>query len=68
MAYDKYAELVEYLITNDLCDTLLVTGTTGEASLLTLEERKKLVEVAVKTSAGRKPVIAGTGCASTRSF
>ena len=66
VAYDKYAELVEYLIANDLCDTLLVTGTTGEASLLTLEERKKLVETAVKTAAGRKPVIAGTGCASTR--
>ncbi len=65
VAYDKYAELVEYLIRNDLCDTLLVTGTTGEASLLSLEERTKLVEVAVKTSAGRKPVIAGTGCVST---
>ena len=64
--YEVYAQLIEYLIKEDLCDTLIVTGTTGEASLLTFEERLKLVEVAVKTSAGRKPVIAGTGCASTK--
>jgi len=66
VAYDKYAELIEYLIVNDMCDTLLVTGTTGEASLLTADERVKLVETAVQASAGRKPVIAGTGCVSTR--
>lgn len=66
VAYGKFAEVLEYLIGNDLCDTLLISGTTGEASLLTLQERKRLVEVAVETSAGRKPVVAGTGCASTR--
>lgn len=64
--YDKYAELIEYLIKNDLCDSLIVTGTTGEASLLTFDERVKLMATAVKASAGRKPVIAGTGCASTK--
>lgn len=65
-SYGKYAELIEYVITNDLCDSLIVTGTTGEASLLTFDERVKLFETAVKASAGRKPVIAGTGCASTK--
>lgn len=64
--YDKYAELIEYLIKNDLCDSLIVTGTTGEASLLTFDERARLMQVAVKAAAGRKPVIAGTGCASTK--
>lgn len=64
--YKKYAELIEYLVKNDLCDSFIVTGTTGEASLLTFDERVKLMEVAVKTTAGRKPVIAGTGCASTK--
>ena len=51
--YGKYAELIEYVITNDLCDSLIVTGTTGEASLLTFDERVKLFETAVKASAGR---------------
>ncbi len=64
--YDRYAELIEYLIKNDLCDSFIVTGTTGEASLLTFDERVKLMETAVKTVAGRKPIIAGTGCASTK--
>ena len=64
--YGKYAELIEYLIANDLCDSFIVTGTTGEASLLTFDERVKLFETAVNASAGRKPVIAGTGCASTK--
>lgn len=63
--YAKYAELIEYLEANDLCDSFIVTGTTGEASLLTFAERVKLMETAVKT-AKVKPVIAGTGCASTK--
>ncbi|MCI8304332.1 MAG: 4-hydroxy-tetrahydrodipicolinate synthase [Lawsonibacter sp.] len=64
--YGRYAELIEYLIKEELCDSLIVTGTTGEASLLTFDERVKLMETAVKAAAGRKPVIAGTGCASTK--
>lgn len=64
--YVRYAELIEYLIQNDLCDSLIVTGTTGEAALLTFDERVKLMETAVKAAAGRKPVIAGTGSASTK--
>jgi 4-hydroxy-tetrahydrodipicolinate synthase len=64
--YDAFAELIHYIIEKDLCDSLIVTGTTGEASLLTFDERVKLTETAVKISAGRKPVIAGTGCASTK--
>ncbi|QNM04583.1 4-hydroxy-tetrahydrodipicolinate synthase [Qiania dongpingensis] len=64
--YGKYAELIDYVIEKDVCDSLIVTGTTGEASLLTFDERVKLFETAVKAAAGRKPVIAGTGCASTK--
>ena len=64
--YGKYEELINYVIEQDVCDSLIVTGTTGEASLLTFDERVKLFETAVKASAGRKPVIAGTGCASTK--
>lgn len=64
--YERYSELIEYLIKNDMCDSFVVTGTTGEASLLTFDERVKLMETAVKAASGRKPVIAGTGCASTK--
>ena len=64
--YKVWEELIEYVIEHDLCDSLIVTGTTGEASLLTFEERIALIEIAVKVSRKRKPVIAGTGCASTK--
>ena len=37
--YGKYAELIDYVIEKDVCDSLIVTGTTGEASLLTFDER-----------------------------
>ena len=64
--YEEYARLVDHLIEEDLGDSLIVTGTTGEACLLTFDERVKLYETALKAAAGRKPVIAGTGCASTK--
>lgn len=64
--YGRYVELINYVIEENLCDSLIVTGTTGEASLLTFEERTKLYETAVTAAAGRKPIIAGTGCASTK--
>ena len=52
--YKVYGDLIEYLIKNDLCDSLIVTGTTGEASLLTFDDRVRLTETAVRVSAGRK--------------
>ena len=39
-----YTQLIEYLEANDLCDSFIVTGTTGEASLLTFDERVQLME------------------------
>jgi 4-hydroxy-tetrahydrodipicolinate synthase len=64
--YPVYEELIEYLIKNNACDSFVVTGTTGEASLCTFDERIKLMETALRTSKSRKPIIAGTGCASTK--
>lgn len=45
---------------------LVVAGTTGEAVTLRGSERAALLAAAVEESAGRLPVIAGTGCADTR--
>lgn len=38
-----------------------VTGTTGEPSSLTIQERELVMETAIKTAAKRVPVIPGTG-------
>ena len=44
---------------------LVPCGTTGEASTLSHEEHMHVVELCVKTAAGRVPVIAGAGSNST---
>ena len=44
---------------------LVVCGHNGEAHLMTADERKRVVAVAVEAGAGRVPVIAGTGGIST---
>lgn len=64
--YHAFADLIEFAIKRNYCDTIIVTGTTGEFNTLTFEERVKLFETAIKVNKGRKPIIAGTGCASTK--
>ncbi len=61
--YEAYAALVEFQIAAGT-HGLVVNGTTGEPSTLTITERNRLVEVAVQTSAGRVPVVAATGSQS----
>jgi 4-hydroxy-tetrahydrodipicolinate synthase len=56
--YDRYAKLVQWQIEQGT-HGLLVNATSGEPTTLTFEEKARLIEVAVKTSAGRKPVVAG---------
>ncbi len=44
---------------------LVPCGTTGESATLSLEEHVRVVEMCVEAAAGRAPVIAGAGSAST---
>lgn len=41
-------------------------GTTGESATLDFDEHKRVIELTVKTVAGRVPVIAGTGANNTQ--
>ena len=63
--YETYARLVEFQIQNG-SHGVLVNGTTAEPSTLSLEERNRLVEVAVQVTDGRIPVVAATGSQSLR--
>ena len=56
--YDCYARLIEWQIEQG-AHGLLVNATSGEPTTLTFDEKAQLIEVAVKTSAGRRPVVAG---------
>src|SRR5215204_2286522 len=63
--YDAYAELVAFQIGNG-SHGILVNGTTAEPSTLSIDERNRLVDVAVETTAKRVPVVAATGSQSLR--
>lgn len=59
----SYAALVEFQVANG-SHGILVNGTTSEPSSLTVEERNRLVDVAVEAAAGRVTVVAATGSQS----
>ena len=54
------ADLIEWQIASG-SHGLSVTGTTGEPSALSADERRRVIQVAVETIDGRVPFVAGTG-------
>lgn len=58
--YDKLGELIDFQVENGT-DCIIICGTTGEASTLSHEEHLDCIRYAVKKTAGRIPVVAGTG-------
>lgn len=61
---EAYRALIEWHIEQGT-DGLVPCGTTGESPTLSHDEHKHVVEVCVRTAAGRVPVIAGTGSNAT---
>ncbi|WP_022652519.1 4-hydroxy-tetrahydrodipicolinate synthase [Aquaspirillum serpens] len=62
--YAALDRLVDFHIDNGTSGIVAV-GTTGESATLAVEEHLSVVEAVIKRSAGRVPVIAGTGANST---
>ena len=60
-AYEKF---IDFQISSGT-HGIVPCGTTGESPTISHEEHKRLIEIAVKTSGGKIPVIAGTGSNST---
>ena len=58
--YDAFARLVELQIEGG-SHGIVVAGTTAEPSTLTVDERARLLDVAIEASRGRIPVVAATG-------
>ncbi len=56
--------LVEFHIKQGT-DAIVAVGTTGESATLSTEEHCAVIERVVKVTAGRRPIIAGTGANST---
>ncbi|MDR1465200.1 MAG: 4-hydroxy-tetrahydrodipicolinate synthase [Oscillospiraceae bacterium] len=62
--YAKLAELIEDQIARNT-DAIVICGTTGESPTLTPEEHAECIRFAIRQTAGRIPVIAGTGSNDT---
>ena len=60
----EFAKLVEYQI-NEGIDAIIVCGTTGESSTMTLEEKKTLIKFSVELIDRRVPLIVGAGSNNT---
>lgn len=63
--YEKLEELVNYHIENGT-DSIVICGTTGEASTLTHEEHLETIKNCVDFAKKKVPVIAGTGSNCTQ--
>ena len=63
--YDAYADLIDFQIENKT-DAIITCGTTGESSTLSDEEHREVIRFAIEQTAGRVPVIAGTGSNDTK--
>ncbi len=70
--FDKDEEIDEFALRRLVrallphVDGLVPNGTTGEFTSLTVEERQRVLEIVLDEVRGRRPVIAGTGAASTQ--
>lgn len=62
--YEQFGRLIDWQIAEGI-NGLVVCGTTGEGSTLTDEEHREAIRFAVERTAGRVPVIAGTGSNDT---
>ena len=61
--YDTYAGLVNFQIEKG-SHGILVNGTTSEPSTLTVEERNRVVDVAVEVNQGKLPIVVASGSQS----
>jgi 4-hydroxy-tetrahydrodipicolinate synthase len=61
---ETYRALIRFVLPH--VNGVVPCGTTGEFSSMTFEEKQQVIEICIDEVAGRVPVLAGTGCQSTR--
>lgn len=62
--FDGIGKVLDYLIDNGI-ETVLVGGSNGEYSLMSLEERKEVIQYVCEKVKGKAKVMTGTGCHRT---
>lgn len=62
---EKTSVFIQHLIGKGV-HCIFVGGSTGEASLMTIEQRRKIIDIGVKAAQNKVPTMVGTGHNSTR--
>ncbi len=62
--FDAFGRVIDWQIEQGI-NALVIAGTTGEGSTLTDEEHREAIRFSVERTAGRVPIIAGTGSNDT---
>ncbi len=62
---EKTKKFIQHLI-NEGVHGIFIAGSTGEATLMNLDQRKEIIDIGVEAAAGKVPLLAGTGHNSTR--
>lgn len=63
--FEEFEKLIEEQISSDI-DALIVCGTTGESSTMSMGERKETIRFAIEKARKRTKVIIGTGSNNTK--
>ena len=63
--FEELRKMIEFQILEG-ADSLIICGTTGESSTMSIEEKKSIIDFSVKIAHGRIPIIAGTGGNNTK--
>lgn len=62
--YSALKKIVKFQVDNNV-DAIIVLGTTGEAPVINLDEREKIIDTVVSEVKGRTKIIVGTGSNDT---
>lgn len=63
--FEEFKKLLLFQLDNNV-DSIIVCGTTGEASTMSMHERESLIKFTVDIVDGKVPIIAGTGGNNTK--
>lgn len=63
--FEELRKLIEFQILEG-ADSLIICGTTGESSTMSLEEKKSVIDYSIKIANKRIPIIVGTGGNNTK--
>jgi len=63
--YTSLKKIISFQIGNGI-DAIILLGTTGESPVISVEERRKIIETVIQTAAGKIKIIVGTGTNDTK--